>query len=322
MKFFCVLGAVAIAFGGGEMVRAELVDGIDAIVHDGIITFQEVRDTTSLVADQLQRQYAGQPDLLDQKLNEAYKENLDRLVENQLILHEFDTAGYNLPESIIDEALDERIRSQFGDRVTLIKTLQARGETFEQFRREFRENFIIQQMRFKNVSGEVLISPHKIETYYLDHKKDYAVEEQVKLRMIVLNKTAATDPEQTRKLAGEILTKIKEGASFEEMASVYSQGSQRAQGGDWGWVEKSVLRPELANVAFTLKAGDKSEVIDTPEACYLMLVEQKRPAHTRELSEVRDEIEKTLLAQEHDRLQRQWVEKLKKKTFIRTFLEE
>ena len=303
-------------------VQAELADGIDAIVHDSIITFQSVRDATSTVADQLQRQYGGRQDVLDQKLNEAYKDNLERLLENKLIVHDFDTAGYNLPESIIDEALDERIRSRYGDRVTFIKTLQEQGETFEQFRREFRENFIIEQMRFKNVSGNLLIiSPHKIETYYLDHKKDFSVEEQVKLRMIVLNKTSGTDPAQTRKLAEEILAKVKEGASFEEMASVYSQGSQRSQGGDWGWVEKSVLRPELADVAFKLKAGDKSDVIDTPEACYLMFVEDKRATHTKGLNEVRDEIEKTLLAQEHDRLQRQWIDKLKKKTFIRTFLE-
>ena len=322
MKLFCVMMAVAIASGAARPARAELADGIDAIIHDSIITFQEVRDATSTVADQIQRQYGGQPDVLDQKLNEAYKDNLERLLENKLILHDFDTAGYNLPESIIDEALDERVRTVYGDRVTLTKTLQAEGKTFEQFRREFRENFIVVQMRLKNVSGDLLIiSPHKIETYYVDHKKDFNVEEQVKLRMIVLNKAPGTDPDQTRKLADEILTKIKEGASFEEMASVYSQGSQRAQGGDWGWVEKSVLRPELADVAFKLKAGEKSDVIETREACYLMSVEDKRPEHTKGLNEVRDEIEKTLLSQEHDRLQREWIDKLKKKTFIRTFLE-
>ena len=58
------------------------------------------------------------------------------------------------------------------------------------------------------------------------------------------------------------------------MASVYSQGSQHNQGGDWGWVERSVFRKELADVAFTLKPGQVSDVIDTPQACYLMLVEK------------------------------------------------
>jgi len=319
MKLLRAILTAAVVIGLGPKARADLVGGIDAIVHDSVISFQAVEDATTPVADELRRQYYGQPDVFEKKLGEALKENLDRLVENKLIMHEFDTAGYSLPESIIDEALQERIRARYGDRVTLTRTLQAEGITYEQFRKQFRENFIIEQMRYKNISSEIIISPHKIETYYVDHKSGFKVEDQVKLRMIVLNKPVGSDAAQTRKLAEEILAKINEGASFEEMASVYSQGSQRSQGGDWGWVEKSVLRKELADEAFTLKPGGKSGVIDTPEACYLMLVEDKRSEHIKSLPEVRDEIEKTLLAQERARLQKQWIEKLRKKTFVRTF---
>jgi len=50
-----------------------------------------------------------------------------------------------------------------------------------------------------------------------------------------------------------------------------------------------------------------------------MLVEDRRPEHIKPLNEVRDDIEKTLLAQESDRLQKQWIERLKKKTFYRYF---
>jgi hypothetical protein len=39
----------------------------------------------------------------------------------------------------------------------------------------------------------------------------------------------------------------------------------------------------------------------------------------KDLSDVRDEIEKILLEKEHERLQKQWVERLRKKTFIREF---
>src|ERR1044071_9166585 len=100
------------------------------------------------------------------------------------------------------------------------------------------------------------------------------------------------------------------------MASVYLQSSQQHEGGDWGWVERSVLRKELADVAFTLKPAQMSDVIETSDSCYLMLVEQTRPAHVRLLSDVRDEVEKNLRTQEQARLQKQWIDGLKKKTFI------
>jgi parvulin-like peptidyl-prolyl isomerase len=173
-------------------------------------------------------------------------------------------------------------------------------------------------LRLKNVSQAIVISPFKVETYYLAHQDDFKMEDEIKLRMIVLNKSSADDT-NTVKLADEILAKIKEGATFEEMASVYSQGSQQHQGGDWGWVERSVLRKDLADAAFALKPGQVSGVIETPESDYIMLVEDKRPAQVKPLGDVRDDIEKTLRAQEQARLEKQWIDGLKKKTFIRYF---
>ena len=50
-----------------------------------------------------------------------------------------------------------------------------------------------------------------------------------------------------------------------------------------------------------------------------MLVEDKRPDHVKPLTDVREQIEKDLLAQERTRLEKQWIDKLKKKTFVRSF---
>jgi parvulin-like peptidyl-prolyl isomerase len=319
MKFFRLIPILAAAFCFNLPLHAELVDGIKAVVNSGVVTFAEVEDFAAPAAQALRREYAGEPDQFQQKLADALNDGLEQLVERQLILHSFDTEGYRLPDTVVDELVQDRIRERFGDRITLMKTLQAQGETFEKFRREVREQYIVSALRTKNISPEkIFISPYKVETYYLAHQDDFKVEDEIKLRMIVLNKTSGDDT-NTANLAGEILAKIKEGATFQEMASVYSQGSQRSQGGDWGWVERSVLRKELTETAFKLKAGQVSGVIETPEACYLMLVEQTRPAHVKPLSEVRDDVETTLLTQEQKQLEQKWIEQLKKKAFIRLF---
>jgi peptidyl-prolyl cis-trans isomerase SurA len=302
----------------GLPLRAELADGVKAIVNNTVITYEQVEEFTAPAAEALRRQYAIQPEVFQQKLAESLDNSLEILVERQLILHEFEAKYTKLPDSVVDELVQDRIREQFGDRVTAMKSLQAQGITYEQFRKEIRDQFIEGQLRNQNVSREIVISPYKVETYYLAHQDDFKVEDEIKLRMIVLNKTSG-DNTNTPALAREILSQIKEGASFQEMASVYSQGSQQKQGGDWGWVGRSVLRKELADVAFSLKAGQVSDVVETPEACYLMLVEQTRSAHVRPLNEIRDDVEKTLRTQEQARVQKQWIDSLKKKTFIRYF---
>ena len=330
MRIFYAILTAAIVLSSSLPVRAQsssvqLVDGIQAIVHDSIITYQDLKERTDPFLELLHQRLHITQEEYQKELDRMLDQNLEDLVDNELILHDFQTAGYKLPDSIIDQIVAERIRARYGNRTTAMQSLQKDGITLEKYREMVRNDFIVQQMTLKNISAELIISPYKIETYYAEHKDKFKVDDEVKLRMIVLNKSFDADAEQTKTLAEEILSKLNEGASFAEMASVYSQGSQRNQGGDWGWVPKldidgkPVLRKELADVAFTLKPGEKSGVIETPTADYLMLVEDRRATHIKPLKEVRDDIEKTLQTEERSRLRKQWIDRLKKKTYFKYF---
>ena len=307
------------ALGLPVLSRADVRDGVKAVVNDQAISFAEVEEFVQPAVIALSRQYSAQPDVLEQRINQAASDGLEQLVERQLILRSFDTEGYKLPDGVVDDLVQDRIREKYyGDRRTLIKSLQTQGMTYEQFRKQIRDQYIEAALRHQNVDREIIISPYKVEQYYKSNQDKFMLEDQVKLRMIVLNKTSSDDT-NVLKLAHEIQAKIKEGASFTEMATIYSQGSQQHQGGDWGWVERSVLRPELAAVAAKLAPGQTSDIIDTPDFIYLMLVEDKKTAQAKPLADVQIEIEKTLRAQQQTQLQKQWIEGLKKKTFIRYF---
>jgi peptidyl-prolyl cis-trans isomerase SurA len=318
MKFFRFILILTVGVCFSARSRAEMADGINAIVNNTVITYSQVADFTAPAIDALRNEYADQPDVFQQKAGDVLKDGLEQLIERQLILHDFDVKYSKLPDSVLDDWVQDSIRKRFGDRITLMKTLQAQGMTLEQYREQIRDQNIVTYMRSKNVAQEVIVSPYKIENYYKTHQDDFKVEDEIKLRMIVLNKASPDDTNALR-MANEILDQIKQGATFQQMASLYSQGSQRSQGGDWGWVQRSVLRKQLADVAFNLKVGQISDVIERPEACYLMLVEQKRPAHVKPLNDVRDDIAATLRAQEQKQLEQQWIDSLKKETFIRYF---
>jgi len=318
MKFLRFIPIFVLVFGSALPLRAELVDGIVAVINNAVITRQQVEDFAAPAIDALRQQYADDPDDFQQNVTAVLTNSLELLIERQLILQDFYAQGYRMPDSYLDELVQDRIRDRFGDRMTLMKTLQAEGETYEQFRDDVRDQEIETFMRSKNVSQEIIVSPYQVENYYNAHRDDYKVGDEVKLRLIVLNKSSPDDT-NTLALANEIRMKIKEGAAFADMATIYSQGAEKNQGGEYGWVGHSVLRPELDAAAFSLKPGQVSDVIDTPGACYLLLVEDKRAAHIKPLNDVRDDIENTLGAQERARLERQWIESLKKKTFIRIF---
>jgi peptidyl-prolyl cis-trans isomerase SurA len=372
MHKLVVIAALAIV----SSTRAEMLDGIAAIVNSNVITYSEVRGYVQPVVAQLRRDYSGSN--LVEKVRGAQADALNNLIERTLILQEFKEKGYSFPDSVVDEQLNDIVANDFGgDRSTFIKTLEAQHLTLSQYREQLRDRIIVQAMRNRKAMNEIVASPYKIETYYKTHLEDYKQDEEIKLRMIymkkgkppevvppppelrtnivegvtnllagttnvvdgvtnilasatnmaysVTNVTAVaaplppppTDPRKT--MAEELLTKLKDGASFDSLAKVYSEGKEAKEGGDWGWIGKDVLRKELSEVAFTLKAGQHSDVIETTEGYYILQVEDVKPAHTRPLTEVRDEIEKTLLQQQRQKMQEAWVKQLRAKAFIRTY---
>lgn len=317
MKRLFTLAAVLSCLGACTC-RGGLVNAIQAVVHDSVITREQVDRLTEQTADVLRRDARSEADY-ERRMNTARQENLEKLMDRELILKEFKTAGYNLPESVTDEIVQERIRSRYGDRRTLTKTLQSQGLTYEKFRQQVREQFIIEALRQKNISSEIIISPQKVENFYAANKEQFKLEEQVKLRAIILTRPPNGSIDEVRPLANEILSKIKEGAAFAEMATIYSQGSEKKDGGLRPLQEVSQLRKELAEPVSKLKPGEVSGLVETPEAIWILKLEERVASHFKPINDVRDQIEKELLAQERARVEKQWIEKIRRKTFVRYY---
>lgn len=295
----------------------EIVNGIAALVGDSVITYEQVQRLIARSVELERMKYANQPDALRQAVLEAQRAGVETLVQRRLILQDFQDLKVNIPETIIEDNVQAEIKQRFGDRATLTKTLQQEGVTFESFRRDIREQFIEAVMRNRNVPRDILISPGRIERYYRENEEKFRVTDQVKLRMILIDRTR--NPVDAARLGREILNKLDEGADFGEMASVYSDGSQAREGGLWGWVDRKVLREDLAELAFKLEPGKRSDLIEKAEAIYIMLVEDVRNAHLKPITEVREEIERALVLSERNRLHKEWLDKLRKKSFVRYF---
>ncbi len=296
---------------------ADTVNGIAALVGNSLITFEQVQRLTARPIELFRAQYASQPEVLRQRILEIQREAVERLVERRFILQEFDDLKINIPETIIADRVDEEIKGRYGDRATLTQSLREQGVTFETFRRDIREQFIELVMRNRHVPRDIMISPGRIERYFKENEAKFRINDQVKLRMIVIEKSR--NSVDGLRLGREILAKLDDGAEFAEMAAVYSDGSQAREGGSWGWVDRKVLREDLAELAFNLPPGKRSELIEKPEGVYIMLVEEVKTAHVRPIEEVREEIEKTLVTTEKNRLHKEWLDRLRKKSFVRFF---
>ncbi len=300
----------------------EVLNGIAAVVNGEIITFSQVRELVGARERSAAEIYHGEE--LQRRIKEMRQGAVQDLVDRALILQEFRKKEFNIPSYIIDDSINRIIRQEFGgDRTAFVKTLQAQGYTMARFREVEKDKITVQAMRQAKTSDNIIVSPVKIREYYNKNSAAYTLPEQVKLRMIVLkegssNGDAPSDSSAGKKqMAAELREKLAGGAEFDRLAQMYSEDSTSDMGGDWGWIERKTLNEDLAKVAFSLKPGEISTVTQLDNGYYILMVEARKPAVTKPLSEVQPEIVQALIQEEKLKGQERWLKSLREKAYIK-----
>lgn len=297
----------------------QVIDGIAAVVNGEVITLSQVRMLMGPRERLLRSQYTGAE--LQKQLTAVRDLALKDLIDRQLIVQAFKEEKLSLPDYFVEQRMNDIIRENFGgDRNTFIKTLQAQNYSLSQFRKDEYEKIVVQAMRGKNVKPNTIASPAKIQEYYDKHRDLFTSKEEVNLRMIMIPSKASEGNAASQKaMAEEILGKLAAGADFARMAQMYSEDSTRDQGGDWGWIERKTLAPELEKVAFNLPLKKASRIVELGGNFYILRVDEKRGGVTKSFAEVRTEVEKRINQDEAQRLQENWIAGLRQKAAIRTF---
>jgi parvulin-like peptidyl-prolyl isomerase len=311
-----------------------LADGIAAVVNDKVITFVQINEEVGETEKLLRQNYTG--DDLFERVKEAKLNVLRALIERELIIQDFKKSGGFIPDTYTQERIGDVIRNEYGgDRVAFIKTLYERGVTMQKYRDEIQDNAIVGYMRNKFVVQTVLVSPYQIEEYYQQNLRLFVQDEQVKVSTIVLRK-ALFDSHRTGKdgkdetydpqaeIAQEILYKLDTGEDFAGLAKQYSEGSNKDQGGELGWVAqngKLAIRADLWPYIAKLEPGQHTDVIPTSDGYYyIMQVEDRKKGQVTPLEDVRAQIEQTVISESSQLRQQAWLDSLRAKAFIKMFL--
>lgn len=298
-----------------------MVDGIAAVVNSNVITYGQVRELLMFRQRSLNETYQGEE--LKAKMKESQDAALKDLIDRQLIIDSFKQQGFQIPEYVIEDRIQNIIREEFGgDRTAFVRTLRAQGFSLSRFREVERDKIIVQAMRQRAVRSDFVISPDKVEAYYRRNIAEYSTPEEIRLSMIVLRveEDGSDDPAAAkRSMAEEIRSKLADGADFAGMAQMYSEDSTAEAGGDWGWIDRKTLNEELNRVAFALQPGQMSRVVQLGDSFYIMRVEARKAAVTKPLAELREEISKKLFEEERLRLQEQWIKTLREKAYVKIY---
>jgi len=297
----------------GPLVTA--VDGYAARVDSAVITYGEVRESVAPYLQQISRKYKGKE--LAERIQSAYLDARESLIEDALLRAETKTLGVSLPEKVIDDEVRRIIRERFkNDRALLSRALADRRMTFEEWKKEVTEQITIRVYHNQEVTRRANVSAQAVRDEYERSKADYFIPFRVKYHFILISKgKTEEDRSAKRKLAEDSLQKLRNGADFMTVAKEVSEGDID----DAPWRDPADIREELRPALLKTPAGQISDLIETPDLFYIIKIEERREEGFTSFEEAKKSIEEKLLDAERKRLNDELIARLSAKHFVERY---
>ena len=149
----------------------------------------------------------------------------------------------------------------------------------EDWRESFREQSLAQQMQSEIASSIVELRPSDVKAYYKKTPEDSLpiISTQYKFRQIALYPDKYNAELEVKELLLSIRARVMEGERFSSLAALYSEDpGTRARGGELRMASKTMYWPEFSDAAMTLKDGQVSQIVETPDGFHLIQMVEKQ----------------------------------------------
>lgn len=294
-----------------DYCAAEVVDKIEVIVNDEMITRREIDRLLTPVYEKYKTMYSGETLLF--KASEARQRIIEQLIEDKLIYTEAKKLNITVGDNEIDEKIQVSI-DRVGGRAEFERAIASQQITVKELRARYKEQAMSRRVIEQKVGTKVGVTPIEIENYYARHIDQFTQPEEALVLNIMIK--PEDNPARAASLAKEISKRLKEGCDFGGLAKIYSQGPGAEDGGRMGYVKRGDMMPQIEDAIFKLNIGEVSDVIQTAVGYHIFKVEEKRPGKVRTLKEARRDVEEAVFMEKMNQKVKVFVEGLKKNAYI------
>jgi peptidyl-prolyl cis-trans isomerase SurA len=325
------LGLLAAAAFCPRPAEAIVVERIVAIVGDDPILLSDLRHRAKPFLLQIQQRVRPGAEQAAAE-SEVFKDMLSKMIDERLEAQAAVRAGVSVTNEEIDNALRNIAAAQSMSVADLLREAKARSGMPEQdYRDEIRRQILEGKMLQLRVRGRVRITEDDVRTMY-----DRTLREERKRRdyhpaWIVLQLMPGASPaaiEDRKKLAAEIVDRVRKGEDFAMLAQAYSdETATRDGGGDLGLRtpqgspaakagQRQVLAPEFENVVLGLEPGEVSEPVQVDRGIVILKLISRQASRYKSYEEHKDEMVQRLQTEILEKAKRKWLEELNKSTRV------
>lgn len=285
MKFnqlFCILGA-SLVLNMAQAAETK-VDGVAAIVNNGVVLQSEVNEMVDRVKQAAEKQ--GQTLPSDKVLR---VQALERLIGNSLQLQMAKRMGLQITDQQLDQAIENISKEQNMTVEQFRQQAIAEEGNYEQFRERLRDEITVGEVMRANVQRRIYVSPQEVDSLMKIMDEQGVSNEQYNLGHILISVENDPNAEQIKdaeERAKKVVDLLKSGNDFRKIAVASSSASNALEGGEMGYMNINEMPTLFADAVRGKKKGDMIGPLRSGAGFHILTIFDIKGANVVEFEEV------------------------------------
>jgi peptidyl-prolyl cis-trans isomerase C len=255
----------------------------------------------------------------DEQRAEVTRQILDQIVDYHVLAAEAGARKLAVPDGEVKARIDQ-MKQGFGNEQAFQQALAQQHVTLDELTKQARTGMVIDKLVETEITPKIAVQDADINTFYQQNLERFKQGESVHASHILIAVPQGATPAQkaeAKAKAEQVLKQVRAGTDFAKLAREQSQDPGSApNGGDLGFFPKGQMEPHFEAVAFGLKPGAVSDIVETPFGFHIIKLIERKPAHTAALADVSDQIRQFLTEQQREERIQQFVATAKSKAKI------
>jgi len=263
LKIKYLLTSIAMTMAATSVLADELsetgefLDGVAAIVNEGVVLKSELNRQADLIIQRATEQGMQLP-----PAHILMEQVLERLIVEEIQTQRAHRIGIQISDQMLNTAISQ-VAAQAGSSFEeLPQVLAEDGVNYGEYRRDMRRQMLLEQLRQIEVTGRISVSAREIQQCLADLEDNIVVNSSYNLGHILVSIPESATGKQIAEAEEEanlVYSRLEAGDDFGQLAIRYSDSATGLEGGDLGWREGSQLPTLFSDVVEDMSIGDFSK---------------------------------------------------------------
>lgn len=255
----------------------------------------------------------------------ANSKDFDKALQDSLNIELIQSHSKELGISVSDDDLEKEMTRFLAERnVTrerLLETLKSEGQSYEDYRRDFRLQMVLRQFQGRVILPLIKITEKDLETYYYATMGSLPNTAEVVMRQIFIKVSEDTPKDiraQKQAVIQELTRRLSGGLDFQDAMKIYSDDPEGRKGeGLIDGVKVKDLTPAIRGAVENLKPGEISQPVTMADGFRIYQLVERRIAGDSEFEARKQQLQHQLQMSELANQTKRWIARERQRASIK-----